>query len=119
MKQKFFKTLRRFAAGATVLCAVLLASCSNLIEEEHIKVVPQKPVEQPVKAGEKVKVKLIVADTARSAYPAIPCKEFDSFMLKCDGTVIEQWVYDADQKLTAYEMLRMAEVDLTTCVHTL
>ena len=119
MKQKFFKTLRRFAAGATVLCAVLLASCSNLIEEEHIKVVPQKPVEQPVKAGEKVKVKLIVADTARSAYPAIPCKEFDSFMLKCDGTVIEQWVYDADQKLTAYEMLSKAEVELTTGVHTL
>lgn len=119
MKQKFFNKLRSFAAAAAVLSAVLLVSCSNLIEEEQIKVVPQKPVEQPVKAGEKVKVKLIVADTARSAYPEVPCKDFDSFMLKCDGTVIEQWVYDAEQGFTAYEMLCKAEVELTTGEHTL
>lgn len=99
----FFKTLKKLAA----LCAtaLLLASCSD-IETERDEFVPATG------SGDTVRVRIAVADEARSAYPSITREAFDAFRLEFDGKVIEMWSKDAETGKTAYQMMSADTVEL-------
>ena len=115
MKQRFFSNVKRFAVAGATLAVLLFGSCSNLVEQEQTPAAP----EQTVQAGEKVQVRISVAETARSAYPTVNRDEFVSFTLKCDDTIVETWHKDAETGLSAYQMLSAGSVELTTGEHEL
>ena len=124
MKQRVFSIIKRFTVLTAALSVLLFASCSNLVDMEKINLTPKKseqeinPV-QNIEIGQKVKISFSVAETARSAYPVVDCKSFNSFVLKCDGVVIEQWFKDAETGDSAYKMMmRKSSIEVDAGEHT-
>ena len=108
MKHSIFKYVRNIAVASVAGFALLLASCSNVETDE---------VASLAKDGQKVAVRIALAETARSAFPEIARDDFDTLALECDGELVETWANDVEANLTAYQMMAMSVVELTAGEH--
>ncbi len=108
MKHKIFENVRKLAAISLAVSSLLFASCGDVETDENTA---------SFKNGQKVAVKIELAETARSAYPTIVRDEFLSLELRCDGKVIESWANDIEQNLSASQMMAFATVLLDVGEH--
>ena len=122
MKGTFFKHFKISAAVCGATLAVMLASCSNFIETENVRIKGHEP-ESCVKTGDMVTV-YITADEEiknhRVAYPELSTRDgMVTYELSENGEVLATWKKDTVNNLSAYRKMQEKPASLTEGTHTL
>ncbi len=123
MKGTFFKHFKNLTAVCGAALVVMLASCSNFIETENVRITGTKP-EQGEKTGKTVTVHITADEEAklpvRTAFPTLSVRdELVSFTLKEGGEVIKSWIPDTVNNIIAYRVMQQNPASLTEGTHTL
>ena len=94
----FSKYLRKAALGFAVAATMLLAACSGVDSGDDV----------PVITGGPVTLRVAVDSIGRTALPQFEKEDFTSFKLTWESGAtkgLKQWIPEADEKLTAYQMM--------------
>jgi len=102
------KYLRNITTICITLFVLLFLSCRDAQLSEN------NPL---LESEEKVSIKIGLVETSRSVFPDIKTDDFESFILECDGTRIDMWLYDQETERTAYLMMMNGTVEVSAGEH--
>ena len=100
--------LQKICTLSFAVLSLVLVSCGALTNMDMVK----------DSDGDLVRITIGVSPESRTAYPMLTEKDFEEYILNCDGVNKGWWQKDTQKNSTAYEVMNQDPVYVTKGTHT-